>query len=259
MRSLKHGKGLTNRLQNCPCFSTRSFPEGTLVVEAQRKATASVIFGHGLGDTPLGWFHQCQTWAVDLPWVRFVLPPAPVRPVSLNGNMAMPAWYDVLGLQDRLLEKAPGIEESMATWSHLVESEASLVGGRDRVVLAGFSQGGAMALYTALHQDMLPLIAGVICMSGYLPNAQALKASRPTHNLPKALRDLPVLLCHGDSDSMVNISVSEQTEKALHDLGLLNVVLQKYHDMEHTACDEELWDVSDYLSRIIPAKIESSL
>ncbi|CAE8653637.1 unnamed protein product [Polarella glacialis] len=229
-----------------------------LVVESQESkasggVSASVIFGHGLGDTPSGWLWQCQDLSQQLPWARFILPPAPIRPVSLNGGMPMPAWYDIHGLADRLLERAEGVEDSQATWGDLVEGQASEV-GRDRVVLGGFSQGGAMALYTALHLDMLPLVAGVVCMSGYLPNQAAVEAALPPGKRPAALAELPVLLCHGTRDGMVNLDAAKRTRDALEALGLQRVELKEYKGMGHEVCEEELADVTTWLQQVIPRR-----
>jgi len=212
------------------------------------------VFGHGLGDTPEGWRWQCAAWAHELPWVRFVLPPAPVRPVTLNGGYPMPAWYDIQGLGDRLQEPAEGAEDSREVWSQAVEAEASRVGGRDRVVLGGFSQGGAMALYTALRGDMLPFVAGVVCMSGYLPNQAALAATLTPERRPLALRELPVLLCHGRRDAMVAVDAARRTRDALQALGLERVELREYEGMGHEVCEDELGDVADWLREALPER-----
>lgn len=224
--------------------------------DASARLRAAVIWGHGLGDTPYGWLDPCHGWSRDLPGVRFVLPPAPIRPVTLNAGMEMPAWYDIRGLSDRLQEDADGIEESRALWSTLLDSHASEVGGRDRVVLGGFSQGGAMALYTALQLDMLPLIAGVVCMSGYLPNQAALVKSLKQKGLPLAMAELPVLLCHGERDDMVPLSAARRTRDALQELGMRNVELREYRMMGHEACLDELYDVADWLKKVLPQTAE---
>eukprot|EP00933_Yihiella_yeosuensis_P014023 TRINITY_DN12730_c0_g2_i1.p1 TRINITY_DN12730_c0_g2~~TRINITY_DN12730_c0_g2_i1.p1 ORF type:complete len:270 (+),score=54.49 TRINITY_DN12730_c0_g2_i1:100-909(+) len=233
-------------------FSSQTKHGAPLKIEMQKSPSAAVIFGHGLGDSPEGWAWQCQCWSQQLPWTRFVLPPAPMMPVSLNGGMVMPAWYDIHGLADRLQEPAQGIEDSRARWRELVESQASLVGGRDRVVLGGFSQGGAMALYTALQLDMLPLVAGVVCMSGYLPNQAAVAAALPRNSRPKALAELPVLLCHGTLDGMVSLDAAKRTRDALQELGLENVELKEYDGMGHQICEEEIEDVAHFLEQILP-------
>lgn len=174
-------------------------------------------------------------------------------PVTLNGGLRMPAWYDIQGLGDRLKEPADGADASRAAWAELVEAEASRV-GRDRVVLGGFSQGGAMALYTALQLDMLPLVAGVVCMSGYLPNQASVAAALPKGGRPLALAELPVLLCHGKQDAMVAPAAARSTREALEELGMCNVELREYDGMGHGVVEEELEDVVAWLEKVLPPR-----
>eukprot|EP00448_Togula_jolla_P028296 CAMPEP_0170640150 /NCGR_PEP_ID=MMETSP0224-20130122/40054_1 /TAXON_ID=285029 /ORGANISM="Togula jolla, Strain CCCM 725" /LENGTH=230 /DNA_ID=CAMNT_0010970603 /DNA_START=13 /DNA_END=702 /DNA_ORIENTATION=- len=211
-------------------------------------ATAAVVFGHGLGDTPDGWREPCQLWSQRLPWIRFALPAAPTRNVTFAGGMQLPAWYDITGLPDRLKEKAEGIEESRSQWTQYIETEASHVGGMDRVVLGGFSQGGAMALDVALSGGTSALPAGVLCMSGYLPNKASVVQRASTLDR-EALAELPVLLCHGIVDEMVTIDTARRTRDALLELGLRRVELLEYSGMGHEATMEELDDVADWLKR----------
>mmetsp|Transcript_115151 Transcript_115151/g.229348 ORF Transcript_115151/g.229348 Transcript_115151/m.229348 type:complete len:244 (+) Transcript_115151:2-733(+) len=218
------------------------------VASSRSQASASVIFGHGLGDTPQGWLWQCQAWARELPWVRFVLPAAPVRPVTLNGGLPMPAWYDIYGLDNRLQEPATGAEESGALWTGLLEAEARAVGSPGRVVLAGFSQGGAMALFTALHLNRLPQLAGVLCMSGYLPNTAALASG----SVPQKKCEVPVLLCHGQLDGMVKLEMARNTQAALQGMGVDRVDLREYENMGHEVCEDELDDVAEWLAKALP-------
>jgi len=159
------------------------------------------------------------------------------------------------GLGDRLQEPAEGAESSRSIWGDLAEQEASSVGGRDRVVLGGFSQGGAMALYTALQMNMMPLVAGVVCMSGYLPNQAAIAAALPPASRPLALAELPVLLCHGTADPMVSLDAAKRTRDALEELGLQRVELREYHGMAHAVCEEELDDVADWLRATLPKRM----
>jgi len=233
---------------------------GELVVQADEARegdiSGAVVFGHGLGDSPAGWHWQCTAWSQELPWLRFVLPSAPMQPVSLNGGMRMPAWYDIHGLGDRLQEPAEGAEASRSIWGDIAEQEASSIGGRDHVVLGGFSQGGAMALYTALQMNMMPLVAGVVCMSGYLPNQAAIAAALPPGSRPLALAELPVLLCHGTADQMVSVDAARRTRDALEALGLQRVELREYDGMAHEVCEEELDDVADWLRATLPQRAQ---
>lgn len=234
-----------------PCrLAERRFSSSALTVGGP-VPTGAVVFGHGLGDSPAGWHEPAVRWSRALTWLRFVLPPAPMRPVSLNGGMEMPAWYDIQGLGDRLQEPANGIDVSRGVWLEHLEAQSSEVGGRGRVVLGGFSQGGAMALHTALRMGGTP-VAGVLCMSGYLPDFATIAALEPTAERKKALEDLPVLLCHGSADPMVDFQQAVRTRTALRELGLQNVEMRTYEGMGHEICLEELDDVEAWLKSTLP-------
>lgn len=210
--------------------------------ERPSEHSASCIFMHGLGDTANGFAGVCHAWAMELPHVRFVLPTAPSSPVTLNGGMRMPSWYDIVGLDDRSLESCEGIEASRDTILELLTKEAASV-GHDRCLLAGFSQGGALALYTGLQ---LPhRLAGMLALSAYLPTPASVSVSQ------EAL-STPVLQCHGEVDSMVAISTARTTEDFLEANGLKDRAFQAYSDLGHSVSDEELQDVGDWLAKVLP-------
>ena len=174
---------------------------GTETIEIEHGAvspTASVILTHGLGDSARGWAGAALQLAEGLPWTRWVLPTAPTQPVTLNGGMSMPSWYDIEGLSDRASETCEGIDRAQETLERLAQAELEELGDANagRLVLAGFSQGGALSLHTALRWEGEPLPAGVLCMSGYLP----CPGSAPEQS---TVRETPMLICHGDADPMV--------------------------------------------------------
>lgn len=207
--------------------------------------TASVVVMHGLGDSSQGWLDVAAMWAKAFPSARFVLPTAPVRPITLNGGMRMTGWYDIASLDsDRAEQTCDGIDESRAIIDAIIDEEARAVGGSSRVVLAGFSQGGALALYTGLQRASEP-IAGVLCMSGYLPKAEAWAPAGP-------MRAAPVLLCHGDSDPLVRPDWAAKSAAALKEAhGMASVELKMYKGMEHSACEEEIRDAAAFLARVL--------
>jgi predicted esterase len=137
--------------------------------------SASVVFLHGLGDTSHGWAGAMHRLATALPHVRFICPTAPTRPVTLNMGMQMPAWYDLTGLGKRENEACDGLDDSRHSIMALVEAEIDAGIPADRILLGGFSQGGACSLYCALLAEVS--LAGVVCMSGYLPRQGAALAS----------------------------------------------------------------------------------
>lgn len=134
--------------------------------------SATVVVMHGLGDTAEGWSGSCEAWARSEAFqhVKFIVPTAESVPVSMNGGFRMPAWYDIKGLTDRDNEECPGIEESIGRIRQLIDAENAIGLPNSRIVLAGFSQGGAMALSTGLQlKKGSESLAGLLVMSGYLP------------------------------------------------------------------------------------------
>lgn len=156
-------------------------------------APASLIFMHGLGDTAQGWFTQFKGLQSFFPHVNLVFPTAPNLPITMAGGERMPAWYDIVGLSSRDLEHCEGIKKSDASIRALIQREIHAGIPASRIILAGFSQGGAMALYCGLQYEQQ--LAGLICASGYLPTPK---------KIPVNFTNLPVLICHGQADDVVS-------------------------------------------------------
>mgnify|MGYP003686126649 FL=1 len=204
-----------------------------------------IVILHGLGATAQGWADVAAMWAGALPSARFVLPTAPLLPVTLNGGMRMPAWYDIARLDgDADRQTCDGIGESKATINALVSREAALVGGAGRVVLAGFSQGGALALYAGLQRESEPL-AAVISMSAYLP-------ARGAWSVAPASRGVPVGFFHGDADQVVRPSWADMSVAELRGAQQVAAVsLKTYVGMAHSATQEEISDVAAFMARAL--------
>jgi phospholipase/carboxylesterase len=200
--------------------------------------TASVIWLHGLGADG----HDFEPIVPELRLpaslqVRFIFPHAPVRPVTLNNGMRMRAWYDILRLGGGAEDEA-GIRESEARISGLVQSEIKRGINTPRIVLAGFSQGGAIALQTALRYSS-PL-AGVLALSTYLPLAATLKAE-----MKEANRKTPIFMAHGEYDDIIPLARAEQSAKALQDAGCK--VEWHTYPMPHSVCPEEIAHIAAFL------------
>lgn len=160
------------------------------------KHSATIILMHGLGDSADGLSDLAETWGSSYPYIKFILPTAPEQPVTLNGGMRMNAWYDIVGLDDRAAESCDGIDTSVAKIRTVIEGEIALGLPSTRIALAGFSQGGAMSLFTGLQLPRDLKLAGLLILSGYLPGA-------PIFKLTSGLEDVPVYHCHGASDPVV--------------------------------------------------------
>jgi len=174
------------------------------------------------------------------PALRFVFPHAPVRPVTINGGMRMRAWYDIAGMDFTDRGDAAGVEQSIAEVDALIAREAERGIPASRLLLAGFSQGGAVTLATGLRRRT-PL-AGLIALSTYLPaEAQMLAA-----HLPGA-ETQPVFMAHGMFDPVVPFAAGRRGAQTLESLGF--PVEWKSYPMQHQVCAEQIRDLSDWLQR----------
>jgi phospholipase/carboxylesterase len=214
----------------------------TIEIETAAAPDAAVIWLHGLGAD--GYDFEPLVPELRLPAhlrVRFVFPHAPVRPVTINMGMPMRAWYDILQLGGGKEDDA-GLRASQALVEGLIEREKGRGVQARRIVLAGFSQGGAIALQTGLRYP--ERLAGILALSTYLPLARTLAAERNPAN-----RDLPVLMAHGTLDPMIPIARARESRAALEALGYA-VAWQEYA-MPHSVCGEEIADIAAWLVRLL--------
>lgn len=202
----------------------------------------TILWMHGLGADGNDFVPVVQ--ALDLPAtpVRFLFPHAPQQPVTINGGYTMRAWYDIQHTDFSTQEDETGVRRSQHAIVELIEREDRRGISSDHLILAGFSQGAAMALYTGLrHPDRL---AGIIALSGYLPLAH--KIEREAHI---ANRTIPIFMAHGNDDPIVPI---ELAHTSLHQLREYHYsVTWHEYPMEHTVCDQELTDISRWLRTIL--------
>jgi lysophospholipase-2 len=182
-----------------------------------------------------------QLLAAKMPYTKFILPTAPTQPVTMNMGMSMPSWYDITGLDERSNENCAGIEISQARIAAILQQEHETTGlSYSRMVLAGFSQGGALSLYTGMQLPQ-PL-AAVVVMSGYLPHASAFKVTQPT---------TPVWHGHGTQDPVVAFPLCEKSRTMVMSKGCLSYTIKKY-PIAHTVSQEEISDVFQFLQSVLP-------
>jgi phospholipase/carboxylesterase len=214
-------------------------PLETVEIETAASPDASVIWLHGLGADG----HDFEPVVPELrlpPTLRprFVFPHAPVRPVTLNMGMRMRAWYDILQLGGGPEDEA-GVRASQGRVEALIERERSRGVAARRIVLAGFSQGGAIALHTGLRHGQR--LAGILALSTYLPLAGSLQAERSEAN-----RDVPIFMAHGEFDDIIPITRAQQSRQALAAQGY---ALQWHsYPMPHSVCGEEIADIAAWLA-----------
>jgi lysophospholipase-2 len=234
-----------------PTFRAMSFQtfrkDGTITVTPKNEAeqSALVVISHGLGDSAEGFADVAETLAMQMPHVKFVLPTAPTQPVTMNMGMSMPSWYDIVGLDERANENCKGIEISRTRITSILEEEHANTGlPYRRMVLAGFSQGGALSLYTGLQLKAEQKLAAVIVMSGYLPAAK-------TFAVTTGLESVPVLHCHGTQDPVVQFSMAAKSKQRVLEKGGQQYELKSY-PIPHTVSPAEINDVLKFLQKQLP-------
>jgi phospholipase/carboxylesterase len=210
-----------------------------VVLAPATPASASVIWLHGLGADGNDFVPIVPELKLPpSPGVRFVFPHAPVRPVTLNMGMPMRAWYDIKTLTAEGRADEAGMRESVARVRELIAAERAQGIGPERIVIAGFSQGGAVALHAALrHPEPL---AGALALSCYLPLQATLAAELATAN-----KATPILMCHGQLDPVLPLALGVMARDWLRAAGYR--VDWKEYPMQHQVCLPEIQDVAAWL------------
>ena len=214
----------------------------TIEVETGAAPRAAVIWLHGLGAD--GHDFEPVVPELRLPAsmpVRFIFPNAPQRPVTINMGMRMRAWYDIFQLGGGAEDEA-GIRESQTAIEKLIAAQKHEGIPARKIALAGFSQGGAIVLQTALRQP--ERLAGVMALSTYLPLPGKLGKERQEIN-----NDLPIFMAHGQYDPMIGIDRAMHSRDALLALGY--PVEWREYPMPHSVCADEIGDIADFLLRIL--------
>jgi phospholipase/carboxylesterase len=217
-----------------------------VVLAPATPASASVIWLHGLGADG----HDFVPIVPELklppsPGIRFVFPHAGVRPVTLNMGMRMRAWYDIKTLTAEGRADEAGLRESIAVIEALIAAERSQGIASKRIVIAGFSQGGALALHAALRHSV-PL-AGILALSAYLPLQATL-----ANELAEANRQAPIFMCHGQHDPVLPLALGVAACNWLRAAGYK--VEWKEYPMQHQVCQPEIQDIAAWLRARLPAE-----
>jgi phospholipase/carboxylesterase len=210
----------------------------TIEVETGPSPTASVVWMHGLGADGHDFEPIVPEIRLSVP-VRYVFPHAPPQPVTINRGMVMRAWYDVTGQRD---EDDTGLRRSQQLVESLVAAERGRGVPARRIVLAGFSQGGAMALQTGLrHPERL---AGLMALSCYVPLSSTVRGEAHQAN-----RDVPIFMAHGTYDQVIPVERAEIGRDFLAKLGYR--VEWHTYPMPHSVCAEEIADISAWLESVL--------
>lgn len=229
-------------------FITERDGKGTITMTPKNEAeqSALLVICHGLGDTSDGFDDVAEHLARKLPYMKIILPTAPTQPVTMNMGMSMPSWYDIKGLDMKSNEQCDGIDASQSRLAGILEKEHQDTGlAYNRMVLAGFSQGGALSLYTGMQLSTEQKPAGIIVLSGYLPQ-------QTKFTITSGLEDTPILHCHGSNDPVVQYPMAQLTQKALTELkGAKNYTLKTY-PVQHTVSQEEIAEMESFLQKVLP-------
>ena len=210
-------------------------------IETARNPSASIIWLHGLGADGNDFAPIVPALKLPKAAIRFVFPHAPVQPVTINGGMRMRAWYDITDGAIRR-EDEGGVRASQTLVEALIAREKERGTAANRLVLAGFSQGGAIALQTGLrHSDRL---AGIMALSTYLPIADKFAAEASKVN-----RDAPIFMAHGSYDPVIPLARAEQSRGLLQSLGYKPE--WREYPMQHSVCPEEVNDISAWLGKVL--------
>ena len=215
----------------------------TIEVETAPNPEVAIIWMHGLGADGNDFVPLVRELDLSgLPAIRFVFPHANTMPVTINGGYVMRAWYDIIGTDLVRREDEAGLRASQLQVEALIAREKARGIPASRIVLAGFSQGCAMALQTGLrHPEPL---AGLMCLSGYVP----LSAKVPTERTQASLAT-PIFMVHGRSDGVIPIARAEQSRDLLTSMGY-QVEWHEYN-MQHSLCGEEVDHISAWLKKIL--------
>ena len=220
-----------------------SLPE-CVEVNTGADPVGSVVWLHGLGADGHDFEPIVPELQLpqDLP-LRFVFPHAPIRPVTINGGMHMRAWYDIVSLDSEGRADADGVRESTAILEALIAREIERGVASERIVIAGFSMGGAIAINTALHTSHK--LAGLMALSTYLPIPGDVDSSAGS-------RHLPVFMAHGTFDPMVLHQWGKASADSLAAAGFA----VEWHDypMQHAVCAEEIQDIRTWLLKVFSSR-----
>ena len=215
----------------------------TIEINPKLSPSASVIWMHGLGAD--GYDFADIVPSLNLPKelnVRFVFPHAPVRAVKYAGGAKIRAWFDVVDINHRVGEDEAGIRESEKLIGHLIEKELAQKIPSQKIILAGFSQGGVMALQCGLRYPKK--LAGILVLSAWLPLTHSVVSERNAAN-----QQTPILMLHGTDDDLVPLSWAEESCDYLQKIGY-HAKLSSY-PMQHTVCPEEITMIGKWLRDLL--------
>lgn len=216
---------------------------GPVVIDALAKQTATLLFLHGLGDTGHGW--ASAIGEIRPPYVKVICPTAPTAPVTLNAGFRMPSWFDLKSLDASGAEDEDGIKKAASVIHGMVDAEIKSGIAPNRIVVGGFSQGGALALYSVLTYPVR--LGGVMALSCWLPLHKTFPAAVKGDN-----ENTPIIQGHGDCDPIVPYKWGQLTASIIKSFAKQSE-FKTYKEMMHSASPEEMKDLKAFLAKHIPS------
>ncbi|PXF46386.1 Acyl-protein thioesterase 1 [Gracilariopsis chorda] len=211
-------------------------------VPSRGKATAAIIFLHGLGDTAYGWAPAFPLPNLD--HVKTILPTAPTQAVTLNAGFRMPSWFDLRGLDENAADDEQGILQALSRVNRAIDYQVEQGIPAERIVVGGFSQGGAVAITAALRLERK--VAGFVSLSGWLP----LRHQYPTQ-MTTANQETALFMGHGTTDPVVSHRFGKSSAEFVKHLGR-KASFSSYAGLTHSASQQELDDVKDFIASVVP-------
>ena len=205
------------------------------------EVNAAIIWLHGLGADGNDFVPIVPQLATpDNFGIRYVFPHAPSIPVTINNGLVMPAWYDIKGLDSNRHIEDEEVQQSAQRVHNLIDREVQRGVSSERIIVAGFSQGGAVAFEAALTYPKS--LGGIMALSSYFATADTIDID-PIHNT------IPIMICHGTMDSVLPDSLGRKSFATLQNLGFV----PEYNDyaMEHAVCPQEITDIGNWITRVL--------
>ena len=215
----------------------------TIIIETSQPIQQSVIWLHGLGAD--GHDFAPIVPELNIPNTRFIFPHAPHQPITMNNGYEMRAWYDLYGLTLQTKQDEAGMRAMQQEIESLIEAEEAQGISADKIVLAGFSQGGAMAFFTGLRYPKR--LAGILALSTYVSLKE--KLADEAH---QANKDTPIFMAHGSFDSIITLDTCLVSRRLLEDLDY-RIEWHEY-PMPHSVCSEEIEDIARFLKQVFHAE-----
>uniref|UniRef100_A0A0N4ZYH3 palmitoyl-protein hydrolase n=1 Tax=Parastrongyloides trichosuri TaxID=131310 RepID=A0A0N4ZYH3_PARTI len=212
-----------------------------VIISPEDTHTSTLIFFHGLGDQGYGWADSLKS-PIKPQGTKVICPNAAERPVTLNMGMVMPAWFDLKGLSPTDPEDIEGINTATKYVHNLIEAEIAKGIPSEKIVVGGFSMGGALAIYAGL--TFTKPLGGIIGLSTFLCQRDKIESNI------SANKKVPMLLGHGTNDFLLPFAVGKMTAEKLKSFNP-NVEFKSYSGMQHSSCQQEMIDVQNFLNKVL--------